>query len=273
MAPRPVSPQADLLQSPALPLLLQHGSVHTDLQAVLQLCCTSKAMRAAVLQHCRGLLDVSFTASSMQHAQRFVAWVAKHGQLMGCLHILPDHHHTECEMYGFDPEMEEAPKLLQQAQLCIASALKQLQQQPGEQGGVQQQQQGAQGGVQLRELQLVPVGRAAEALLQATASSKLLRLDMRCYAYMYADEHPMSGSGSPVGSSLSSMISSIASLGQLQSLTVVAVLEPEEMLHVLPALTSLTQLGIYHAWPLHSYTSKQFCLAATGWQAAEAAHH
>lgn len=74
MAAGPVAHRAGLLQSPALPLVLQHSSVHTDLQAVLQLYCTSNAMQAAVLQHCRGLLHVSFAVPrSMQRTRRFAA--------------------------------------------------------------------------------------------------------------------------------------------------------------------------------------------------------
>jgi hypothetical protein len=197
--------------------VLQHSSVHTDLQTVLQLCCASKDMRAAVLQHCKGLLPVTFRVRNLQHAERLAAWIVQQGQLMGSLRILPAEHHTEPQMYGFTTEAVES--VLDDAQLLIAAALARLQLQlrPGQQGGVQ-----------LRALELVPVGNAVQTLLQLTPSDKLLRLCMPKYRYLHASVNP----------------SSIAALSQLQSLEMGPVLQAEQLLQVLPALTALTFLRL-----------------------------
>uniref|UniRef100_A0A383WAQ7 Uncharacterized protein n=1 Tax=Tetradesmus obliquus TaxID=3088 RepID=A0A383WAQ7_TETOB len=220
----PVDQQAVLLRSPVLPLVLQHSSVHTDLQAVLQLCCTSKAIRAAVLQQVRGLLDVSFTTSSSQHTQCFAAWISKYGQLMGCLSILPGYHHQEPSMYGFYGETAE--NQLEEAQLCIAAALVQLQQKQQK-----QQQQRDQGSMQLRALQLLPAVDSADALLQAVPSSMLLSLHLK-------------GLCSPSRSLKTAGMACIAAFSQLQSLVLAPVLSAEQLQHVLPALTALTHLEL-----------------------------
>lgn len=203
-----------VLQSPALPLLLQHSTVHTDLQTVLQLCCTSKAMRAAVLQHCRGLLDVSFAINSRQHTQRFAAWVGKCGQLLGALRMLPGHHHKEPFMYELG--IQVAAEQLEEAELCIAAALMQLQLQ--DEGG----------GVQLRQLQLQPVGSALQALLQAIPDTMLLQLHLS-----HAAPHL-----------LPSFSSGIAALRQLQALTLEPRISAQHLLQLLQPLTALTLLVI-----------------------------
>lgn len=133
---------------------------------------------------------------------------------MGCLRILPGHSHTQPEMYG--RVSSEGSEQLQEIQLCIAAALAQL------------QLQGAQGGVQLRVLHLPAVGSsAAQALLQAVPSSKLLTLHIeRIQWYLDLSVNPCS----------------IAAHNQLQLLTLEAVHRPEQLVQVLPALTALTLL-------------------------------
>uniref|UniRef100_A0A383VEV3 Uncharacterized protein n=1 Tax=Tetradesmus obliquus TaxID=3088 RepID=A0A383VEV3_TETOB len=230
----PGGSQALLLQSAALPLLLQHSSVHGDVQAVLQLCCTSKAMRAAVLQHCEGRLDVSLQLSSTQHAERFAQWLTACGQLAGTLRCWPAE-----QFAGYVSGDTAAERLLMlgaserivTAALVKLQAEHQLQQQ-------QQQQGGQQGGLQLSSLTWHCAGssRAAAQLLQVLPRHKLLQLALVQEDALEQDQEqePSSAASIPADS--------IAAFSKLQSLAVRAAISAEQLQHALPALTALTHL-------------------------------
>lgn len=77
------------LCSDALPLLLQQHSFLLDAAAICQLACTSKALRTAVLQHCKGQLTVHLVFKGPQHVVSFLAWLASCGCLLGVLELQP----------------------------------------------------------------------------------------------------------------------------------------------------------------------------------------
>jgi hypothetical protein len=225
--------QAHLLQSAALPLLLEHKAVHADVQAVLLLCCTSKAMRAAVLQHCKGLLDISYQLQSPQHAQQFAVWLAQCGQLAGSLRCWLDE--APARRLHADGRTEaELFSMLESAEQLVAAALVQLH---------QKQQHQAHHGLQLHTLVWHRIGSSSAAveLLQVLPADKVLRLGIW-------QEDPANVEWEPQRSAVISA-GSIAALKKLQSLSVKAAVDVQQLQQLLPALTALTGLCVITAGP------------------------
>lgn len=86
-----------LLESDALPLLLQHNTLLLDVAALCQLVKTSKEMRTAVLEHCNGQIDLKLDIKVPKHADGFVDWLESYGCLLQHLELQPKPGLTKCE--------------------------------------------------------------------------------------------------------------------------------------------------------------------------------
>ncbi|KAF6261603.1 hypothetical protein COO60DRAFT_741650 [Scenedesmus sp. NREL 46B-D3] len=207
--------------------------VHAEVQAVLQLCCTSKALRAAVLQHCKGLLNVNYELRSHLHAQHFAAWLLQCGQLVGRLCCWPPDAALERRFADVRTEAE-ALSNLESAEQAIASALIQLHQKE-------------QDGLQLHTLAWHRIGSssAAAELLEVLPSDKLLGMGL--WEEEAMEWEPASSADVSAGS--------IARFSKLQFLSIKAAVTVEQLQHTLPALTALT--GLYFITANSSRCSKE----------------
>jgi Leucine-rich repeat (LRR) protein len=220
-------------QSAALPLLLQHTSLHSDVRAVLRLCCTSKAVRAAVLQHCEGVLCIQYQLSSLQQAQQLAHWLVQYGQLAGDLRCLvPDF----TQIPYLDGLIEQA-RLddLESAEKALAAALVQLQQK-------QRQQSLQQGGLQLKALfwQCVRSSSAVAGLLRVLPGEKLHHLAL----FQQEDAAEQEQQQQQQDNTAYITADSIAALRKLQSLAVREAMSVQQLHQALPGLTALTKLGL-----------------------------
>jgi hypothetical protein len=196
-------------------------------------------MRAAVLQHCKGLLDISYQLQSKQHAQQFAVWLAQCGQLAGSLRCwlaeapvrrLHADGRTEAELFS----------MLESAEQVVAAALVQLH---------EEHQHGQQHGLQLHTLVWHRIGSSSAAvdLLQVLPAEKVLRLGIW-------QEEPVGSVDWEPQHSANISASSIAALTKLQSLSLKAAVDVQQLL---PALTALTNLCVSSAGS-NRFSKEQF---------------
>lgn len=207
------SKACSLQQSAALPVLLHHNSIVADLRIELQLLYTSKAMQAAIMQHCKGLLKVCFSPKGKQQVEQFSAWMAKYAQLASILQLTE----ADTDVTG---RRRPACGLLEIVDQKVAHSLQLVD------------------GVKLQSLQHHFPGSAANRLLTYLAGSNLHTLHL---ANTSSATHKFGVSFIRVDSGCRISSNSIAALTTLRSLHLD--LENEEVQQPLvPALAQLTGL-------------------------------
>lgn len=121
--PAGTAPAADglLMQSAALPLLLQHHSISKDTQILTKLLMVSRVTRQAIHAHCQGAASIRLqglcASFSCEHLLQFAAWLKTHAELLRQLHII----------YSNRGTMQEAQEARIQLGIVLAQVLQRQQ--------------------------------------------------------------------------------------------------------------------------------------------------
>lgn len=145
---------------------------HRAPQQLIRLLATSKAMHAAIGQHCAGLLPVAFRPKSHQQVESFGAWLPEHAQLITSLQLrkLPKY---SPDAAGMTEASREA--LDQAAEVQVAAALQAHKQQQQRQEGDRVPQQ-LRPGLSVKKFNSEFVGSAVGGILDALPSALMLSI-------------------------------------------------------------------------------------------------
>lgn len=115
-----------LLESAALPLILQHPCISQQQGIICRLLCTSKALQHVIAQQCSGLVPVTLSTAEVQAADALCAWLGRNSTIIGTLNFRVQNltaAQKQCIATALSAALEQAANT---ASVCPASSLNRL---------------------------------------------------------------------------------------------------------------------------------------------------